>query len=129
MDGHKITAVGEVPPATVQFIATQVKAAGRGPARRPGPLKAVAAARLTLVHRHDCELCEEMLAALARLGRSARCRPIELLDVDSDPQLLRRHGLDVPVLLLDGSVVCRHRLDRAELERLLEPRPGAPLAP
>ncbi len=26
VDGHKITAVGEVPPATVQFIATQVKA-------------------------------------------------------------------------------------------------------
>jgi sigma-E factor negative regulatory protein RseB len=26
IDGHKITAVGEVPPATVQFIATQVRA-------------------------------------------------------------------------------------------------------
>jgi sigma-E factor negative regulatory protein RseB len=26
IDGHKITAVGEVPPATVQFIATQLKA-------------------------------------------------------------------------------------------------------
>jgi sigma-E factor negative regulatory protein RseB len=26
IDGHKVTAVGEVPPATVQFIATQVKA-------------------------------------------------------------------------------------------------------
>jgi sigma-E factor negative regulatory protein RseB len=29
VDGHKITAVGEVPPATVQFIATQVKAQER----------------------------------------------------------------------------------------------------
>jgi sigma-E factor negative regulatory protein RseB len=28
VDGHKITAVGEVPPATVQFIATQVQAQG-----------------------------------------------------------------------------------------------------
>jgi sigma-E factor negative regulatory protein RseB len=28
VDGHKITAVGEVPPATVQFIATQVKEQG-----------------------------------------------------------------------------------------------------
>ena len=26
VDGHKVTAMGEVPPATVQFIATQVKA-------------------------------------------------------------------------------------------------------
>jgi hypothetical protein len=42
-----------------------------------------------------------------------------VVDVDSDPVLQRRHGLDVPVLLLDGSVVCRHRLDVAELKRLL----------
>jgi sigma-E factor negative regulatory protein RseB len=28
VDGHKVTAVGEVPPATVRFIATQVKAEG-----------------------------------------------------------------------------------------------------
>jgi sigma-E factor negative regulatory protein RseB len=28
VDGHRITAVGEVPPETVQFIATQVKAQG-----------------------------------------------------------------------------------------------------
>ena len=35
VDGHKITAVGEVPPATVQFIATQVKAQDLVPARRP----------------------------------------------------------------------------------------------
>ena len=81
--------------------------------------------RLTLVQRHDCALCEEMLAELRELGRSIALPAIELRDVDSDPLLLRRHGLDVPVLLLDGAVVCRHRLDRDELARLLRPRPGA----
>ena len=75
--------------------------------------------RLTVVQRHDCELCEQMLAALQRLGRERALPPIEIIDVDSDPRLARRHGLHVPVLLLDGTVVCRHRLDRAELERLL----------
>ena len=79
--------------------------------------------RLTVVQRHDCELCEEMLAALERLGRERTLPPIELIDVDSDPQLVRRHGLHVPVLLLEGTVVCRHRLDRAELERLLREPP------
>ena len=78
-----------------------------------------AAARLTLVERHECELCETMAHELAVLARRARLPPLERLDVDSDPQLLRRHGLDVPVLLLDGLVVCRHRLDAAELLRLL----------
>jgi len=77
------------------------------------------APRLTLVHRHDCALCEEMLAQLQALGSSIALPALEVVDVDSDPQLRRRHGLDVPVLLLDGAVVCRQRLDRGELERLL----------
>jgi len=79
----------------------------------------MAAAHLTVVQRRDCALCEEMLAELAALGRRMPLPPIEVRDVDADPLLRRRHGLDVPVLLLDGTVVCRHRLDRAELERLL----------
>jgi predicted thioredoxin/glutaredoxin len=74
---------------------------------------------LTVVHRHDCELCDEMLSELHALARTTTLPPIEVVDVDSDPVLQRRHGLDVPVLLLDGSVVCRHRLDPAELKRLL----------
>jgi hypothetical protein len=78
---------------------------------------------LTLLHREGCELCDEMLADLESLGRrlppEARLPPIDVVDVDSDPELARRHGLHIPVLLLDGTVVCRHRLDSAELLRLL----------
>jgi len=64
----------------------------------------MAAPRLTLVHRRDCALCEEMLAQLEALAGLVALPPIDLLDVDSDPLLRRRHGLDVPVLLLDGAV-------------------------
>ena len=71
------------------------------------------------MHRRDCQLCDEMLAELATLGRLQPLPPIEVVDVDADPQLKRRHGLEVPVLLLDGTVVCRHRLDLEELTRLL----------
>ena len=78
--------------------------------------------RLILVHREDCELCEEMRAALVALSRTTALPPLELKDVDSDPQLQRRYGLHVPVLLLDDTPVCRHRLDTAELLRLLRPR-------
>jgi predicted thioredoxin/glutaredoxin len=63
-----------------------------------------------------------MLAELQALGRTRALPPVEVVDVDSDPELTRRHGFDVPVLLLDGSVVCRHRLDVDELTRLLRPR-------
>lgn len=60
-----------------------------------------------------------MLVELEALGRTMRLPPITVIDVDSDPVLRRRHGLDVPVLLLEGTVVCRHRLDAKELKRLL----------
>jgi Glutaredoxin-like domain (DUF836) len=76
-------------------------------------------AGLTLVHRRDCELCEEMRSELERLGRAHPLPPLQVLDVDADPELKRRHDFDVPVLLLDGTVVCRHRLDESELLRLL----------
>ncbi len=60
-----------------------------------------------------------MLNELRSLGRAFPLPPIEVVDVDSDPVLQRRHGFDVPVLLLDGTVVCKHRLDADELRRLL----------
>jgi hypothetical protein len=82
-------------------------------------------AELVLISRQDCELCEQMLTDLEQLGRRVSLPPVRITDVDSDPQLQRRHGLHVPVLLLEGSVVCRHRLDARELCRLLRPIPAA----
>lgn len=78
--------------------------------------------RLTLLTREECGLCEEFHHALAEAGRTRRLPPLALVDVDSDADLQRRYGLDVPVLLLDGERVCAHRLDVDELDRLLRPR-------
>lgn len=86
----------------------------------------MSAPRLTLLQRRECELCETMARELAALARRHSLPPLELVDVDSDPLLKRRHGLDVPVLLLEGTVVCRHRLEPDELLRLLRPPPAAP---
>jgi predicted thioredoxin/glutaredoxin len=80
---------------------------------------------LTLLYRESCGLCEEMLSELQELGRRVPLPTIQPVEVDSDPELARRHGLHIPVLLLDGTVVCRTRLDPDELTRLLrvQPRP------
>ena len=75
-----------------------------------------------LLVRPGCGLCEEFAQQLASLGRQMVLPEWRELDVDSDPQLTRRHGLDIPVLLLDGVKVCEHALDRDELRRLLRTR-------
>jgi thiol-disulfide isomerase/thioredoxin len=79
-------------------------------------------AGLQLLTRSDCPLCEEFAAELAQLGSELALPALEWVDVDSDPALARRYGLDIPVLLLDGVKVCQHHLDKAELRRLLRPR-------
>lgn len=81
-----------------------------------------ASGELLLLTRPDCGLCEELQDALRQLALQMPLPPLRLLDVDSDPELARRHGLDIPVLLWNGAKVCQHRLDRAELVRLLRPR-------
>jgi hypothetical protein len=88
----------------------------------PAPSSPNNVSGLTLLGRPGCGLCEEMLEELQRLSATVPLPPIAEFDVDDDPVLSRRHGLDIPVLLLDGIVVCRHRLDRQELLRLLRPR-------
>jgi len=76
-------------------------------------------ARLTLVTRADCHLCEVLQNELEALRGCYPLPAVELADVDADPLLLRRYGLKVPVLLLNDVPVCHFRLDRAELLRLL----------
>jgi hypothetical protein len=79
---------------------------------------------LVVLSREGCGLCEQMLHDLAVHEQSGAIPPVTVLDVDSDPALARQYGLKVPVLLLDGSVICHYTLNSNELLRLI-PRPPA----
>jgi hypothetical protein len=81
------------------------------------------AARLTLLMREDCPLCDHLhLALLAWLALHRPGTGVVLRDVDSDAGLARRYGLRIPVLLLDDVRVCEGSFDAAELARLLQAR-------
>ncbi|HEX9473778.1 MAG TPA: glutaredoxin family protein [Steroidobacteraceae bacterium] len=80
---------------------------------------APAAGRLELLSRAECELCERLLLELDGLRARLPIPAVTVVDVDADPLLQRRWGLQVPVLLLDGERVCGQRLDVPELLRLL----------
>jgi glutaredoxin len=56
---------------------------------------------ITLYTRVGCHLCEEAERILREEGAASRFR-LELVDVDRDPELVRRYGVRVPVVALDG---------------------------
>ena len=75
---------------------------------------------LVVVSREGCGLCEDMLHALAELALSHPLPAVSVVDVDSEIGLVRRYGLKVPVLLLDGRVICHYTLNSNELLRVLK---------
>jgi hypothetical protein len=75
---------------------------------------------LVIYTRRDCSLCERMESEARRVaGPDAR---IAMIDIDDDPDLVSRFGADVPVLCVDGEVVCRHFLDAGRLHAAIHGR-------
>ena len=73
---------------------------------------------LTLYSRTGCHLCEQMLAQVAALDLPQDVS-LQTVDVDADPELRARFDVDVPVLALDGEILCCHFLDETELRQAL----------
>ena len=71
-------------------------------------------ARLQLLTREGCHLCQTAAQVLAQVAAEAGLRP-ELVDVDADPELQAEYGDRVPVVLLDGR---EHSYFTVDLPRL-----------
>ncbi len=76
--------------------------------------QAPAALQFTLFSRAGCTLCEEMLEQFLALPQAAQWQVV-VLDVDADPGHRSRYGHKIPVLALNGELVCHGRLDTEEL--------------
>jgi len=68
--------------------------------------------------RAGCHLCEDAWAQLEAAQRRHGFT-MEAVDVDSDPELAACHGDCVPVVLVDGKVRFRGRVNLVLLDRLL----------
>lgn len=72
----------------------------------------------TVYSRADCSLCEHLLDELAALLGPAGAATVQVVDIDGDPELERKYGTRIPVLLADGEFVCAYRLDRERVQGL-----------
>ncbi len=71
--------------------------------------------KFRLLSRPECHLCRDAEDALNALGVD-----FVTVDVDSDPEVARRFGDAIPVLLADGAEVIRAPFSPSSLRRALE---------
>lgn len=93
-----------------------LKGAGTGAAQIPasGSDTDARTPRLTLYHREGCGLCDLMAAELSAL-ESRYTFALERIDIDDDAGLAARFNAKVPVLAVDGEILCCHFLDTVAL--------------
>ncbi|HEX8635186.1 MAG TPA: glutaredoxin family protein [Pyrinomonadaceae bacterium] len=75
-------------------------------------------ARVTLYTRPGCHLCDEARQAML----DARCvdqYTLEEINIDLAPELTRRYGWDVPVVVINGVETFKHRLAPSDFKREL----------
>ena len=72
-------------------------------------------AQVVIYTRPGCHLCEEakreMLAA-----NCADQYVLEEVNIETDPKLVERYGLEIPVITINGSKAFKYRLTAAEFK-------------
>jgi hypothetical protein len=75
---------------------------------------------LIIYSRPACHLCEDMKAMVRRVvADTATPARIDEVDVETDPELEQRYGLEVPVLLVNGRKAAKYRIVEEDLRRIL----------
>jgi glutaredoxin len=81
------------------------------------------ATRVVIYSRPGCHLCEEAKEVIEAFV----CREeytLEEINIESDPELLRRYRYDIPVITINGKEAFRHRLTADEFRLRLEEANG-----
>lgn len=81
-------------------------------------------APIVIYTRRECGLCHEAAEAIAPIA-NRRGLAVELVDIDTDEELARLYGEEVPVVFVNGRKAFKYRVDVAKLETLLERRADA----
>ena len=73
--------------------------------------------RFDVYSRRGCHLCEVLIEQLFETlaGRAE----VVVHDIDKDPALVRAYGVRVPVVAIDGQVLCEAQLDVAAVRAAL----------
>jgi len=76
---------------------------------------------VTLYTRAGCHLCDDAKRVLAD-ARGRASFDYEEIDIDRDPELVRRYNDEVPVIAIDGVKAFKYRIDMNEFLKKLAAR-------
>ena len=79
-------------------------------------------ARVLYLTREGCHLCEEALPVV-RAEADRAGTTVEVRDIDADEQLRERFDYDVPVIIVDGQLHAKYRVESEALRAALRHRP------
>ena len=71
--------------------------------------------QVIIYSRPGCHLCDEAKSAIQHAGCSDRFT-LKEVNIESDKELLRKYQYDIPVVIIDGVEVFRHRVDPKEFK-------------
>jgi glutaredoxin len=78
--------------------------------------------RVTLYTKPQCSLCDDALDVIEQ-AKSLTEFNLELRNILDDPQDYDRYKHDIPVILLNGREIARHRLTLPQLLAALQESP------
>lgn len=70
---------------------------------------------LIVYGREHCHLCQDMVARLHELQAQFLFQ-LEMVDIDSNAELVARYGERIPVLTANGEEICHYHLDPIALD-------------
>ena len=92
-------------------------------------MQSSAKAHVIIYSRPGCHLCDEAKQAI-KATQSLDEYTLEEINIESDPDLLRRYQFDIPVITINGVEAFKHRLTSDMFrERLLRGGGGKPTFP
>ena len=77
--------------------------------------------RVIIYSKPGCHLCEEAKAAIQAAGCDEEYA-FEEINIETDPDLLRRYRFEIPVITIDGVEVFKNRVSSEEFKKAIRQR-------
>ena len=72
--------------------------------------------QIDIYSRPGCHLCDEAKDVIDRVQRRFGFN-VRVIDIETDPDLERAYGQEIPVVFINGNKAFKYRVDEAELEK------------